>query len=43
MKLAFCLLALGLFAGATATAGLTGHEDTCGTLIVPEMVFNHSC
>ncbi|WP_435168317.1 hypothetical protein [Falsirhodobacter sp. 1013] len=43
MKLAFTLLALGLFAGASATAGLTEHDDTCETLVVSQVIFDHSC
>lgn len=43
MKLAFTLLAVGLFAGATATAGFAERDDTCDTLVVSHLIFDHSC
>ncbi|MDB6453562.1 hypothetical protein [Falsirhodobacter sp. 20TX0035] len=42
-KLAFSLLAIGLFAGASATAGLADRGDTCDALIVSRMIFDHGC
>lgn len=45
MRLALTLLAVALFAGAAASAGLTGdnNDRICRTLVVSQVLFDRSC